>query len=228
MQGPPPLVILLVVLASIIFSLAAGAAILKLVRAYEKWASRLLTRHYEGIELHTEMQPGDVILNYHTYHGLLVWHTETPHRAMLPIEDARRLLGRLFRHNLRWGWLAEAGILVIPLAICNYLAQRRSIARQEAAQASPQFWSRAIDAGQRPDHGYGTPLSTATASAVAEPRSNVRRALGWVTGGLAVIFAAVAIAGLALAQLREAIGALVVAVLLGAVAHDWIRGRQIE
>ena len=75
-----------------------------------------------GLELHDSFLPGDVLLTYHTYHGLIVWVTQTRHRVAAPPADARRLLARLLRFNLSWGLLTYAVLFVVPLAILNYWA----------------------------------------------------------------------------------------------------------
>lgn len=226
MPGPPPLVTVLIWFLSIIFMLGLGAIVLKVFRAYEGRASRSLMYHYQGIEPHSAMQPGDVILVYHTYHGVLAWHTETTHRVILPPDEARRLLGRLFRHNLKWGWLVHGGFFAIPLAIINYMAQRRSIARQEAAHAAPQFWAHAVPVEKLSDEGYGSALQTA--ACVAEPRSVVRRALGWFTAASAVLLVVAAVSALISAEIEGAIGAIVLALVFAAIARNWIRGKPIE
>ena len=73
-----------------------------------------------------------MILTYHTYHGFIAWFTQTPHQVALPPDDARKLLGRLLRFNLMWGLVTYGALFIPPLAILNYFAQRRSIAKQAA------------------------------------------------------------------------------------------------
>jgi hypothetical protein len=97
------------------------------------FALKPLHRCFDGIGLHQDPQPGDVLLVYHTYRGLLLWVTQDEHRVLAPAADAERLLGRLLRFNLTWGMLS-CGLLFIPfLAVGNYYAQRRSIREQSNA-----------------------------------------------------------------------------------------------
>lgn len=101
-------------------------------RRHEHLALRSLERRYADLEIHSDPRVGDVILTYQTYHGFLVWFTQTSHHVALRPDDARKLLGRLLRFNLKWGLVTYGAVFVPPLAILNYLAQRRSIAKQEA------------------------------------------------------------------------------------------------
>lgn len=94
------------------------------------FALRPLRRRFAGLRLHETPEPGDVLLVYHTYRGLLLWVTQDEHRVFAPPQDAERLLGRLLRFNLSWGMLS-CGLLFIPLvAVSSYYGQRRSIREQ--------------------------------------------------------------------------------------------------
>jgi hypothetical protein len=83
-----------------------------------------------------------VRLVFHTYHGVLLWVVQTKHRFRLPPDQARELLWRLHCFNLKWGLLAYLGFVVPLLSYLNYLAQKRSITRQEreadAAERYPE------------------------------------------------------------------------------------------
>jgi hypothetical protein len=92
-----------------------------------------LAKRYAGIEVHAVPVPGDVQFVYHTYHGFLVFFVQTEHRVSCPPESARALLGRFLRFNLTWGMLSYGLVFVPFLAFSNYVAQKRSIAKQEAA-----------------------------------------------------------------------------------------------
>jgi hypothetical protein len=111
--------------------LALGFAVLQGFRRYERAACNALGRRFADLDVHDPPQPGDVLLVYHTYHGVLAWFTQTEHRAHLPPKQARELLGRLLRFNCTWGLIARGGVLVLPLAIVNYFIQRRAILTQE-------------------------------------------------------------------------------------------------
>jgi hypothetical protein len=71
-----------------------------------------------------------VRLIFHTYSGLLIFVVQRTHDVVLPADQAKILLDRLFRHNLTWGLLAY-GVLVIP--ILSYFEFRRESARIAAA-----------------------------------------------------------------------------------------------
>lgn len=100
-------------------------------RNYQRRARTSLERAYMGINVHQVPQPGDVVVTYHTYYGFLAWFTQTTHHVMLPPDEARTLLKRLLRFNLKWSLPTYGAVFVPPLAILNYFVQRRSIARQE-------------------------------------------------------------------------------------------------
>lgn len=100
---------------------------------YQRLAERTLERAYDDLIIHVEPEPGDVVLDYYTYHGILIWVAVTPHRVVLPPAGARVLLGRLLRFNLTWG-LMSPNVFTVAV-IYNYFAQRRSIARQERGSA---------------------------------------------------------------------------------------------
>lgn len=114
----------------------ASLAILVLVPFYlltgglRTFALKPLERCYEGIHLCPPGDPWGVHLVYHTYRGLVLWITQDEHNIVAPAADAERLLGRLLRFNLTWGMLSFGIVFVPILAIANYFAQRRSIARQ--------------------------------------------------------------------------------------------------
>lgn len=122
----------LLIALTIAFVVGLGVLALFFFRGYERLAQGALERRFADIAIHTEPQPGDVVLTYETYHGFIAWFTQTTHRIALPPQDARILLGRLFRFNLTWGLLTWAAIFIPLFAGINYVQQRRSITRQEA------------------------------------------------------------------------------------------------
>ncbi len=130
----------LAIAASIAVVVGFGVIALLMYRGYEFFARRALQRAYRDLEIAEAPSPDDVILKYHTYHGLLAWVTQTPHEVALPPEDARTLLGRLLRFNLSWGLLSCGCLFIPPIAIGNYMAQRRSIAEQEMEHEMPRPW----------------------------------------------------------------------------------------
>lgn len=117
------------------------------------FALKPLRRCFDGIRLHESPEPGDVLLVYHTYRGLLLWVTQDMHRVFAPVADAERLLGRLLRFNLTWGMLSY-GLLFIPfLAAGSYYAQHRSIREQSSGirQVADDWVSEAAEPGAAPD-----------------------------------------------------------------------------
>jgi hypothetical protein len=198
---------------AILIGLAFGA--LFLFRGYEHLARRSLKRQFADLRIHPEPQPGDVILIYHTYHGFLVWFTQTPHQIALPPADACKLLGRLLRFNLLWG-LVSPGALFIPLlAILNYLAQRRSIAAQEAVGGLSALNIK------RPN-GAAVNAPHPESIVISESPSLFRRFVGWIAAGLCITFGISATVCLVTGKFDAAIGVAVLAALLGRVAREWL------
>jgi hypothetical protein len=181
-------------------------------RGLERLAQRALDRAYTGFEIKSAAAPKDVMVVYDTYHGFLVWHVHTEHRVILPLDDARDLLGRLLRFNLAWGLVAEWGVLVAPLAIYNYVVQRQSIARQEAGAAFAAIGSNASDL-VGPGDGR-------------RRRSWFLVVFGSIAALLAVLFGIVAIYALAIRQFDAGFGGVALALLLGWIARDWL-GRRV-
>ena len=120
---------------SILVVIGLPVAVLFGFRKFKKVARTALAERYEGLQVHASPQSRDVCLVYHTYHGIIVWFTQTTHRVYLPPDDARELLRRLFWFNIGWGWSAYLGLFVIPLSLFNYYSQQRSISAQETANA---------------------------------------------------------------------------------------------
>ncbi len=114
---------------------ALGFAVLHGLRGYERVARKALAKRFQDLEIHPTPQPGDVLLVYHTYHGVLPWFTQIEHRVHLPPDRARELLGRLLRFNCIWGLTAHGGLLVLPLSLFNYITQAHSLSSQEAQAA---------------------------------------------------------------------------------------------
>src|SRR5579871_3719622 len=106
--------VLVVLVGGVAFFIGLGAAVLFLFRGYEGLASRALARRYAGLAIHAELQPGDVVLTYHTYHGVIAWFTQTTHCVALPADDARKLLARLLQFNLTWGLPTAGALLIMP------------------------------------------------------------------------------------------------------------------
>jgi hypothetical protein len=179
-------------------------------RGYERLSRSVLEAAYADVDTHRVPIPGDVVLVYRTYHGFLAWSTEKTHHVFLRPDDGRRLLGRLLHFNLTWGLLGHAGLLVPLLAIPSYIAQRRSITKQARAAASSPHLS-----------------AFAQGAVLREPigEFRLRRLFGGLAAVVCALFAVEAIVALANRQAAGAAGGALLAVLLGWVARDWLRGR---
>ena len=91
---------------------------------------KALKRCYRGVETSQEPCEGDVHVVYHTYNGLLFFADIQEHRFSARPDQAKELLGRLYRYNLGWGMLTPAFLIVPFLATFDYIGQSRSIDRQ--------------------------------------------------------------------------------------------------
>ena len=132
------MLVALVAVSIVLFGLLVWG-VLKGIRAYNGWAERSLARQYDGVEVHEQPEPGDVLLVFHTYHGLLAWVVQQEHRAVLPRDEAVKLLDRLHRFNLGWGLLSYGALYVPFVTYGNYWAQRRSFRKQAARNAGEPF-----------------------------------------------------------------------------------------
>ncbi len=199
--------------AAIAFLVALGAVILMLYRGYERLARRALKRAYADLELHPAKVSGTVRVVYHTYHGFLLWYTETEHRAILPLDEATELLGRLLRFNLSWGMVARGGIFIAPLAVYNWVVQKHSITKQaydaEFSALSPRA---------RPFEGSAKPRRTPW----------IYRIFGSLSVMLSGLFVFSGITALAARHYDAGFGAVILALLLGWLASDWLRKRKNE
>jgi len=127
---------LVIILFGCVIVAVLAFVFLRFYRRYESLAQAALERSYKDLTAHSVPLVGDVILLFHTYHGLVFWFTQTKHHIALPPDDARVLLGRLARFNLKWGLVTYGALFVPILTVSNYVAQRRSIARQLAKQGT--------------------------------------------------------------------------------------------
>ncbi len=212
---PAPLFAILIAIAIIA---GLGFVALWLFRGYECLARRSLGRIYSDFDIHPDFRPGDVVVTYHTYHGLVAWFTQTPHYVALPPDDARKLLGRLLRFNLTWG-LATPGLLLIPpLALMHYASQRRSIDRQEANGGTTTSAVPPADTLADDFFDFGTASKNKD---VASP-SLFHRVAGCIAAGLCAVCGIGTIACLVDGKFDGAIVCLVLVVLLGWVARNWL------
>ncbi len=128
-----PWLILAIVAASVVFYVALGWVILKGYRWLRRAAESSQNRAFEGLNIHDGPGPGLVAVVFHTYWGFFAFVVQRKHRFWAPPDDAREALRRLHRFNLIWGFHAYGAILIPVMSFGNYLAQKRSISRQETA-----------------------------------------------------------------------------------------------
>ena len=184
------------------------AAALYSFRGYEYFARRSLERKYADLRIHGDPQMGDVILTYHTYHGLIAWFTQVTHHVALPADDARQLLGRLLRFNLTWGLVTPGSLLIVPLAILNYFAQARSINQQEQQGGVVKVET--------------TVATEAPVPETVRPPSLFRRIIGWTAAGLCLMFAVSTVVMVVSGEFEALIGGVICIAVFGWVARDWL------
>ena len=97
------------VAALIVFLGALVAATLVLYRGYERLARRALERAYADLVLYAAKVFGSVQVVYHTYHGFLLWYTETEHRAILARMKRVNCLAACSASTCLGDWSPEAG-----------------------------------------------------------------------------------------------------------------------
>ncbi|MHB1561728.1 MAG: hypothetical protein ACYC61_30130 [Isosphaeraceae bacterium] len=122
-----------VIAASVVFYGALGWVVLRGYRWLRRRAEFSQRRAVEGLKIHSGPAPGLVLVVFHTYYGFIAFVTQTEHRFWSTPDDARQALLRLHRFNLTWGMFAYGALLIPLVSFGNYLAQLRSIRRQEAA-----------------------------------------------------------------------------------------------
>ena len=91
----------------------------------------------EGARRPEERSPEDVVVEFTTYVGFLIFVKCTNWQFVLPPAEARRALWVMVWTNLLCGTFAYGGIFVLPITLACYWQQLRSIRRQEKALAAP-------------------------------------------------------------------------------------------
>ena len=129
----PWCVISALVAGSAAFYGVVGWVILKAYRWLRRAVESSHHRAFEGLEIHGGPGPGLVAVVFHTYWGFIAFTHQQKHCFWAPPEDAREVLLRLHRFNMTWGFFAHGAILIPIVSFCNYLSQKRSINKQEAA-----------------------------------------------------------------------------------------------
>lgn len=121
------------VAGSVLFYGIVGWVILKAYRWLRRVVEFTNRRAFEGLKIHAGPGPGLVVVVFYTYWGFIAFTHEKKHFFWAPPDDAREALVRLHRFNLTWGFFAHGAILIPIVSFCNYLSQKRSISKQEAA-----------------------------------------------------------------------------------------------
>jgi hypothetical protein len=116
---------------------AIGIFVVLVVWTHRKLASVADSAHlhlFEDLAVATQPGPGLVLIVFHTYYGFLVFVHQLEHRFWATPEDARKVLARLNRFNLTWGFFAYGALIIRILSLGNYWVQRRRISKQSAAR----------------------------------------------------------------------------------------------
>jgi hypothetical protein len=189
------------------------------VRAFLRTPEQKFRKVYHGIPLYSTPAPDTVFIRFHTYDGFVVWFTQTTHEGYTTPEFARLLLRRLDRYNIIHGLFAAGALLIPIVSYFNYRAQLRSVAAQEADMAAG-----VVQMELSSEMGLGGPQTSPGALAVTPKKSKFRVAIGWLAATLCLVFAACAVAFLVQQKYEESVGGIIVCVLFGSVARDWLRG----
>jgi hypothetical protein len=105
-------------------------------RAYDRNAVAALEAIYRSAERQARTFGAStpvVSFTYHTYSGVLIYVNQSEHRFTLPAVVAEKTLHELLMYTLKYGFFAYGVVLIPVLAYANYLAQKRSIAKQAAS-----------------------------------------------------------------------------------------------
>jgi hypothetical protein len=122
-----------VVAAAVVFYGVLGWVVLQGYRWLKRRAQAAHARAVDGLKVHNGAAPGLVFVRFHTYYGFIAFVQTTEHRFWATPDDARQALRRLHHFNLVWGFFARGAILIPLVSYANFLTQRRSIRKQEAA-----------------------------------------------------------------------------------------------
>ena len=121
------------VFGSVAFYGVVGWIILKAYRRLREFVESSHRRAFKGLEIHGGPAPCLVAVVFHTYWGFIAFTHHQKHCFWAPPDDARQALMRLHRFNMTWGFFAHGAILIPIVSFCNFLSQKRSISKQDAA-----------------------------------------------------------------------------------------------
>jgi len=204
--------------ACVLIVLGVGA--LYLFRWYESAARKALIRAYGGLRIHKEPESGDVVVSFHTYHGLVAWFSQTDHVVALPSEDARVFLNRLLWFNFSWGLLTWGMLFVPILSLINYRQQLRSIKAQKAEGGFrlPMESQRPVNAAEK-----WANEAVVEFAVVTDSPTRFQQILGWILTGLSILFAISAVFNLAFGQMEAGLGLVVMSCVFYAFTQDWTK-----
>ncbi len=108
---------------------------LRWLRRFKARDEAIQHRAFEDVSTSDKEGKGRVQVVFHTYSGFLVFVVQREYRFWADPEEARETLWRLHKHNCTRGLFAYGGLIVPLLSYGNYLAQKRSIGRQDTSIA---------------------------------------------------------------------------------------------
>ena len=105
-------------------------AIIKLMRKTNTSKTENL---FKGIDLKSEEARGDVLIEFTTYDGFVFWVTSRNYAGYLPPAQARELLKRMYKYNLKYGLLNFFGMFTFLFSTISYRTQIQSVEEQESS-----------------------------------------------------------------------------------------------
>lgn len=110
-----------------------GFIVLKGLRWFGEASLRSQARLFQDVAVFDAPGPGLVGVVFHTYSGLLIFVQQVEYKFWASPADVRTVLARMNKYNLTRGFFAYGALFIPLLTLGNYLAQKRRIAKQEAA-----------------------------------------------------------------------------------------------
>jgi hypothetical protein len=125
-----PATLVVIIIITLVFCIGLGWIIVKLMRRSQQSDDERLRKIYEevqAVEITSDAEPIRVV--FQTYSCFLNYFREVNHDVVLPPEQARELLRRLYRHNLAHAWLILFGRIIIVWSTAKYCWQMHRIHR---------------------------------------------------------------------------------------------------
>jgi hypothetical protein len=127
-NDPTTLVVIIVI--TLVFCIGLGWIIVKLMRRSQQSDDERLRKIYDevrALDITSAAEPVRVV--FQTYSGFLNHFREINHDVVLPPEQARELLRRLYRHNLVHACLIFFGPVIVVWSTAKYCWQMHRIRR---------------------------------------------------------------------------------------------------